>query len=96
VDKFIIEGRFPLKGEVTPAGNKNAALPLLAACLMTDEPVIIRNIPNILDVETMRRLMESMGGLVRSRYHAQNSRLDSDCRADVSTRRRISPATTGG
>ena len=64
MDKFIIEGRFPLKGEVTPAGNKNAALPLLAACLMTDEPVIIRNIPNILDVETMRRLMESMGVLI--------------------------------
>jgi UDP-N-acetylglucosamine 1-carboxyvinyltransferase len=50
MEKFVIEGGVPINGEVTPAGNKNAALPLLAACLLTDEPVILRNIPKIKDV----------------------------------------------
>ena len=61
MEKFIIEGGIPLHGEVTPAGNKNAALPLLAACLLTDEPVILHNIPEIRDVHTMRALIESLG-----------------------------------
>lgn len=61
MEKFIIEGGIPLKGEMTPSGNKNAALPLLAACLLTEEPVIMKNIPNILDVQTMRALLESLG-----------------------------------
>ncbi len=61
MDKFIIEGGVPLKGSVTPSGNKNAALPLLAACLLTDEPVILHNIPRIRDVLDMRRLIESLG-----------------------------------
>jgi UDP-N-acetylglucosamine 1-carboxyvinyltransferase len=46
---------------MTPAGNKNAALPLLAACLLTDEPVILRNVPDIQDVQTMRKLIMSLG-----------------------------------
>ncbi|WP_322793623.1 UDP-N-acetylglucosamine 1-carboxyvinyltransferase [Bellilinea sp.] len=61
MEKFIIEGGHPLHGEVTPAGNKNAALPLLAACLLTDEPIVLRNVPDILDVRTMRALLESLG-----------------------------------
>ncbi len=61
MDKFIIEGGHPLHGEVTPSGNKNAALPLLAACLLTAEPVTLRNVPAILDVANMRRLLESLG-----------------------------------
>jgi UDP-N-acetylglucosamine 1-carboxyvinyltransferase len=61
MDKFIIEGGTPLSGEVTPAGNKNAALPLLAACLLTDEPVILHNVPDIQDVRTMRNLIMSLG-----------------------------------
>lgn len=61
MEKFIIEGGHPLHGEVTPAGNKNAALPLLAACLLTDEPVILRNVPDIHDVRTMRALLQSLG-----------------------------------
>lgn len=60
MEKFIIEGGYSLQGEVTPAGNKNAALPLLAACLMTDEPVILHNVPKILDVKAMRALLESL------------------------------------
>jgi UDP-N-acetylglucosamine 1-carboxyvinyltransferase len=61
MEKFIIEGGYPLKGEVTPSGNKNAALPMLAACLLTDQPVILHNVPDILDVNTMRLLLESLG-----------------------------------
>lgn len=64
MEKFIIEGGVPLKGEVTPAGNKNAALPLVAACLLTEEPVILRNIPRIQDVLVMRKLVESLGAQV--------------------------------
>src|SRR3712207_5920064 len=53
MEKFIIEGGTPLAGTVTPAGNKNAALPALAACLLTAEEVVLRNIPRISDVEAM-------------------------------------------
>ncbi len=66
MDKFIIEGGVPLKGEVTPAGNKNAALPLLAACLLTDEPIILRNMPQIEDVHVMRELIESLGAQIEN------------------------------
>ena len=61
MDKFIIQGGYPLAGEVTPAGNKNAALPLLAACLLTEEPVILNNVPNIRDVHAMIALLQSLG-----------------------------------
>ena len=64
MEKFVIEGGHPLHGEVTPAGNKNAALPLLAACLLTDEPVVLRNVPHIQDVEVMKKLIESAGARV--------------------------------
>jgi UDP-N-acetylglucosamine 1-carboxyvinyltransferase len=61
MEKFIIEGGIPLSGEVTPSGNKNAALPLLAACILTDEAVILHNVPYIRDVHTMRDLLVSLG-----------------------------------
>jgi UDP-N-acetylglucosamine 1-carboxyvinyltransferase len=61
MEKFIIEGGVPLHGEVTPSGNKNAALPILTACLLTDQPVILHNVPQIMDVLDMRNLLESLG-----------------------------------
>ncbi len=61
MEKFLIEGGIPLHGEITPGGNKNAALPLMAACLLTTEPVILHNVPNIQDVQTMRKLFMSLG-----------------------------------
>ena len=61
MDKFIIEGGHALNSEITPAGNKNAALPILAACLLTDQPVTINNIPDIQDVHTMRMLLKNLG-----------------------------------
>ena len=64
MEEFVIEGGYPLQGEVTPSGNKNAALPLLAACLLTEEPVTLRNVPQIRDVQAMRKLIESLGAVV--------------------------------
>lgn len=61
MDQFVIDGGYPLTGEITPAGNKNAALPMLAACLLTDEPVCLHNVPGIRDVETMRAILASLG-----------------------------------
>ena len=61
MDKFVITGGRPLRGTMQPSGNKNAALPMMAACLLTAEPVILHNMPNIKDTQTMRKLLESLG-----------------------------------
>jgi UDP-N-acetylglucosamine 1-carboxyvinyltransferase len=61
MEKFVIQGGVPLQGEVTPSGNKNAALPLLASCLMTCEPVVLHNVPQIRDVHDMLKLIASLG-----------------------------------
>jgi UDP-N-acetylglucosamine 1-carboxyvinyltransferase len=61
MEKFLIQGGIPLNGEVTPAGNKNAALPMLAATLLSEEAIILHNVPQIRDVQDMRKLLESMG-----------------------------------
>ena len=66
MEKFIIEGGHPLTGDVTPAGNKNAALPLLAAVLLTEGEVVLRNVPRIGDVGTMLQLLQEMGVRVDS------------------------------
>jgi UDP-N-acetylglucosamine 1-carboxyvinyltransferase len=64
MEKFVIEGGVPLSGTVVPAGNKNGALPILAACLLTDDEVILRNVPRISDVEAMLALLEVLGARV--------------------------------
>jgi UDP-N-acetylglucosamine 1-carboxyvinyltransferase len=61
MDKFIIEGGHPLSGTVTPSGNKNAAFPLLAACLLTDEPITLHNVPAIGDTQIMGELLDEVG-----------------------------------
>ena len=66
LEKFIIEGGHALRGEVIPSGNKNAALPILSACLLTDKKVILHNLPDIRDVRTMRSLLESLGVSIKS------------------------------
>src|SRR5919199_941089 len=60
-ESFVIEGGRRLSGTVRAAGNKNAALPILAACLLTDEPVTLTNVPAITDVETMLELIADLG-----------------------------------
>ena len=61
MEKFVIQGGVPLSGEVTAAGNKNAALPILAACLLTEEDVVIANVPRIRDTEAQVALLEKLG-----------------------------------
>src|SRR3954468_20340362 len=63
-ESFVIEGGRPLSGRVTAAGNKNGALPILAACLLTSEPVVLHNVPRIRDVETMIALIVDLGAEV--------------------------------
>lgn len=64
MEKFVIEGGYPLSGEMTPSGNKNEALPVLAATLLTDEEVHLSNVPRIRDVEVMCEVIQSIGGTV--------------------------------
>ena len=65
MNKFTIDGGIPLQGAIEPSGNKNAALPILAACILTEEKVILKNVPNIQDVQTMRLLLQSLGVKVK-------------------------------
>jgi UDP-N-acetylglucosamine 1-carboxyvinyltransferase len=61
LDSFVIEGGRPLSGRVRASGNKNGALPILAACLLTEEPVLLENVPRIRDVDTMLGLLSHLG-----------------------------------
>jgi UDP-N-acetylglucosamine 1-carboxyvinyltransferase len=67
MERFVIQGGIPLNGTILPSGNKNAALPILAATLLTDQPVTLRNLPNIGDVQTMLALLENLGATVQRR-----------------------------
>jgi UDP-N-acetylglucosamine 1-carboxyvinyltransferase len=64
MESFVIKGGQPLSGTIRPAGNKNGALPIIAASLLADEPVLLRNVPHIRDVETMLQLVASTGAEV--------------------------------
>jgi len=61
MDKLVIEGGIRLKGEVMVSGSKNAVLPILAATLLTDEPCVIKNVPNLRDTNTMLKILRSLG-----------------------------------
>jgi UDP-N-acetylglucosamine 1-carboxyvinyltransferase len=62
--KYEIEGGYPLRGKVRPSGNKNSALPCIAATLLTDETVVLNNVPDIEDVQVMTEVLESIGSKV--------------------------------
>ena len=62
--KFIITGKQRLKGRIRPSGNKNAALPMLAACLLIDKEVVLDQVPDILDVRVMLEILADLGGSV--------------------------------
>lgn len=84
----MIDGGIPLRGTVMPSGNKNAALPMLAATLLTDQPVTLHNLPDIGDVQTMLELLEDLGvGVQRHGGHSATlhaAELRSTCpRADL-------------
>ncbi len=69
--QFLVEGGHPLAGTIRPSGNKNAALPIIAAALLTDEPVHLDNVPRIADVETLVDLVQSVGA--SSEWTARNA-----------------------
>jgi UDP-N-acetylglucosamine 1-carboxyvinyltransferase len=71
MEKFVIQGGVPLSGELTVAGNKNAALPILAACLLTEEELLLHRVPRIRDTEAQIALLERLG--VEAEWVADNS-----------------------
>jgi UDP-N-acetylglucosamine 1-carboxyvinyltransferase len=64
MERFIVEGGHRLSGSIRPSGNKNAALPILAATILTDQPVTLRNLPDIRDVRIMLEILEGLGASV--------------------------------
>jgi len=82
LEKFVIEGGVPLSGTITPAGNKNGALPIIAACLLTDEVVVLNNVPRISDVEAMLELIALLGARVEWTGHPGEVKIDA---SDVSS-----------
>lgn len=69
MDRFIIEGGRSLRGSVQVNGSKNAALPILVACLLTDEPCVLENVPRLRDIRTTFRLLETLGKTVQVQGH---------------------------
>ena len=59
--QYIVEGGHKLRGAIEPSGNKNSALPIIAAALLTDQPVTLENVPRIRDTETLVELIRSVG-----------------------------------
>lgn len=82
MEKFVIQGGVPLSGEVIPAGNKNAALPILAASLLTEEELVLHNVPRIRDVESQLELLEALGVKV-DREGEHTVRLQADAVRDT-------------
>ena len=68
--RLVIRGGRKIGGAFRPLGNKNAALPMLAACVLTDEPVVLDNVPRILDVENMLKLLADLGVAVARKGHS--------------------------
>ena len=64
MDKFLINGPCKIKGKVSISGSKNASLPILAATLLFDKPVIIKNLPRVRDIDTMLNLLKSLGSKI--------------------------------
>src|SRR5207248_7941694 len=80
MDKFVIRGGNPLLGTIRVSGAKNAALPCMAAALLTEEPVVLENIPQVRDIETTRRLLTAMGAEVELGYGRAQHRTTICCR----------------
>jgi UDP-N-acetylglucosamine 1-carboxyvinyltransferase len=80
MDKFVIRGGNPLVGTVRVSGAKNSALPCMAAAILTEEEVILENIPQVRDIETERRLLSSMGAEVELGYGRAQHRTTINCR----------------
>jgi len=82
--RFIVQGGTPLRGEITTSGNKNSALPLIAASLLTEEPLILRNLPRIRDVRGMLEILVGLGAEVEELDpHAVSIRTANVKRTDI-------------
>src|SRR6478672_2528 len=82
MEKFVIQGGVPLSGEIVAACNKNAALPIIAACLLTDEELVLANVPRIRDTEAQVALLERLG--VKASWTGDNDlRLQADAVRDT-------------
>src|SRR5579871_6535297 len=79
MDKFVIRGGEPLLGTVHISGAKNAALPCMAAALLTDQPVVLENIPQVRDIQTTRNLLTAMGAEVELGYGRAHHRTTIQC-----------------
>jgi len=66
MDKIVIEGGFPLNGEIAVSGAKNSAIKLMAVCLLTDQPVKLTNMPRLRDTRSMAGLLEHLGGKINA------------------------------
>jgi UDP-N-acetylglucosamine 1-carboxyvinyltransferase len=80
MDKFVVRGGNPLVGTIRVSGAKNAALPAMAAAILTDEPVILENTPDVRDIQTERNLLVSMGAEVELGYGRAHHRTTLCCR----------------
>jgi UDP-N-acetylglucosamine 1-carboxyvinyltransferase len=85
MDKFVIRGGNPLLGTIRVSGAKNAALPAMAAALLTEEPIILENIPDVRDIQTERKLLVSLGAEVELGYGRAHHRTTISCRNLAST-----------
>src|SRR5437660_10771625 len=103
MDKLVIRGGNPLLGTIRVSGAKNAALPAMAAAILTEEPVILENIPQVRDIETTRKLLAEMGAEVELGYGRAQHRTTICCRNlpspeasyDVVTSMRVSTLRLG-
>jgi UDP-N-acetylglucosamine 1-carboxyvinyltransferase len=80
MEKFLIQGGHPLDGRVTASGAKNAALPAMAASLLTDQPVILHNVPRVRDIGTMRSLLDELGVDSSIRHEDYGNQLEIEAR----------------
>ena len=80
MDKFVIRGGNPLLGTIRVSGAKNSALPCMAAAILTEDEVVLENIPQVRDIETERKLLTSMGAEVELGYGRAQHRTRISCR----------------
>jgi UDP-N-acetylglucosamine 1-carboxyvinyltransferase len=80
VDKFLISGGHPLEGQVSISGAKNAALPAMAAALLTEQRVVLRNVPRVRDISTLRSLLEDLGADSSIAHEDHGNRVEIEAR----------------
>ena len=79
--RFLIKGGIPLKGQVKVSGSKNAALPIIAACLLTNEPVTLTNVPDIADIATIQHILHFLG--VKAEMEGNTMKIHAEAVANV-------------